>query len=46
MAMYKTWPGFTLLTYSEILPVGVLMALISAIVYSRKKKKPVAVSAA
>ena len=34
--MYKTWPGLIGMTLAEILPVGVLMALISALVFKRK----------
>ncbi len=36
MSMYKTWPGLIGMTMAEILPVGILMALISALVFKRK----------
>jgi hypothetical protein len=38
-AVYKTVPGFIAYTYAEIIPTGVFMSLISAIVFSIKKKK-------
>jgi hypothetical protein len=41
MGFYKTIPGMVLYTYMEILVVGLPMALISAIIFSiRKKKNP------
>lgn len=41
MDFYKTWPGLILFTYSEILIVGLPIALISAIILSIKKKKSI-----
>ena len=37
--MYATPLGFTLFTYAEILPVGILVSLIAALVLKRKKHK-------
>ena len=37
--MYATPLGFTLFTYAEILPVGILVSLIAALVLKRKKLK-------
>jgi hypothetical protein len=37
--MYATPLGFTLYTYAEILPVGILVSLIAALVLKRKKLK-------
>jgi len=39
--MYATPLGFTLFTYAEILPVGILVSLIAALVLKRKKAKAV-----
>lgn len=42
MAWYRTWPGFIIFSYLEILTVGLPMAVLSAIILSwkRKNKKP------
>ena len=37
--MYATPLGFTLFTYAEILPVGILVSLVAALVLKRKKLK-------
>ena len=37
--MYATPVGFTLLTYAEILPVGILVSLVAALVLKRKQRK-------
>lgn len=40
-AFYRTYPGLISFTYMEILPTGILMSLVSAIIFtllSRKKK--------
>jgi len=37
--MYATPLGFTLFTYAEILPVGILVSLIAALTLKRKKRK-------
>ena len=37
--MYATPVGFTLFTYAEILPVGILVSLVAALVLKRKKRK-------
>jgi hypothetical protein len=37
--MYATPLGFTLFTYAEILPVGILVSLIAALVLKRKKQR-------
>ena len=39
MEFYRTVPGMVLFTYFEILIIGIPMALISAIVFSIKKRK-------
>jgi hypothetical protein len=39
--MYATPWGFTLFTYAEILPVGILVSLIAALVLKRKRGKAV-----
>jgi hypothetical protein len=38
--MYKNPLLFILMTYAEILPVGILIALISALILKRKPKEP------
>lgn len=40
--MYATPWGFTLFTYAEILPVGILVSLIAALVLKRKSKVAIA----
>ncbi len=42
-AIYATPLGFTLFTYAEILPVGILVSLVAALVLRRKNVKTVAV---
>jgi hypothetical protein len=37
MAMYNTWPGLIGMTLLEILPVGVLVSLITALILKRKQ---------
>lgn len=37
--MYATPVGFTLFTYAEILPVGILVSLVAALVLKRKERK-------
>jgi hypothetical protein len=37
--MYATPVGFTLFTYAEILPVGILVSLVAALVLKRRKQK-------
>jgi hypothetical protein len=37
--MYATPVGFTLFTYTEILPVGILVSLVAALVLKRRKQK-------
>ena len=39
-AMYKTWPGLIGFTMMEIFPVGLLVALVSALILKRKHPKP------
>lgn len=40
--MYKNPIYFTLFTYAEILPVGILMSVISALIFKKKTQVPVA----
>lgn len=37
--MYATPLGFTLFTYAEILPVGILVSLVAALILKRKEPK-------
>ena len=40
--MYKNPVFFTLLTYAEILPIGLVISLISALILKKTKKEPIA----